>query len=382
MKKRPARSPIVVAIPVKDEAERIANCLRALSSQSASSQYQVVLLLNNCVDDTSIVVKDVASRLPMPVHHFEVTLPPEHANAGYARRLAMQLAEDFIAPHGILLTTDADACVYPNWISANLFALRQGADAVAGCVEVDPAEAALIPPRLHEDDARECAYAVLLDEISARLDWDPADPWPRHCQHSGASIAVTLDAYRRAGGIPAVSLGEDRAFFDALRLVDARIRHASKVRVVVSGRIDGRAAGGMADTIRRRIVRPDDLLDDSLEPALDAARRARMRRLARMAWSLRERCDRIVPMLSEALMMPYTETRKALSQPYFGAAWQEIERRCSCLAKRRVPVARLAYETEQARRILKALRSKRPGVNSFVSEDQGDIAVRDAEVAD
>jgi hypothetical protein len=132
----------------------------------------------------------------MPVHHFEVMVSSQHANAGYARRLAMQLAEDFVTPHGVLLTTDADACVYPNWMSANLFALRQGADAVAGCVEIDPAEAVLIPPRLHENDARECAYAVLLDAISARLDWDPADPWPRHCEHSGASIAVTLDILR------------------------------------------------------------------------------------------------------------------------------------------------------------------------------------------
>src|SRR6202034_1256089 len=146
-------------------------------------------------------------------------------------------------------------------------------------------------------------------------------PWPRHCEHSGASIAVTVDAYQRAGGIPAVALGEDRAFFEALRRVDARIRHASKVRVVVSGRIHGRAAGGMADTIRRRIVRPDDMLDESLEPALDAARRARMRRLARLAWSIRDACDRFMPMLSQALLMPSMELWKALSLPHFGAAW-------------------------------------------------------------
>jgi glycosyltransferase involved in cell wall biosynthesis len=181
-------SSAVVAIPVKDEAERIANCLRALSVQSGISRHQIVLLLNNCADDTAAIVRDLASNLPMPVHQIEVALPPEHANAGCARRLAMRAAEDFVAPHGVLLTTDADACVYPNWIAANLLALRQGADAVAGCIEIDPAEAALIPPKLHEDDARECAYAAWLDEIHARLDWDPADPWPRHSEQSGASI--------------------------------------------------------------------------------------------------------------------------------------------------------------------------------------------------
>jgi len=133
-------SSIVVAIPVKDEAERIGSCLRALSQQSGILQYQIVLLLNNCTDDSGAVVRALAPNLPIPVHQFEVTLPPEHANAGYARRLAMQAAEDFVAPEGVLLTTDADACVYPNWIATNLLALRQGADAVAGCIEIDPAE--------------------------------------------------------------------------------------------------------------------------------------------------------------------------------------------------------------------------------------------------
>jgi hypothetical protein len=47
--------------------------------------------------------------------------------------------------------------------------LRRGADAIAGRIEIDSVEAALIPPRLHEDDARECAYADLLDQIDAAI---------------------------------------------------------------------------------------------------------------------------------------------------------------------------------------------------------------------
>jgi hypothetical protein len=70
---------------VKNEADRIANCMRALSFQSGGSRYQVVLLLNNCADDTAMVVKNVALELPMPVHHFEVTLPFKNANAGLER---------------------------------------------------------------------------------------------------------------------------------------------------------------------------------------------------------------------------------------------------------------------------------------------------------
>ena len=115
----------------------------------------------------------------------------------------------------------------------------------------------------------------------------PADPWPRHQEESGASIAVCAGAYRRAGGMPPAPLAEDRAFFAALRRIDARIRHAPEVSVVVSGRILGRAAGGMADTIRRRLMTPDSWLDPRLEPAADRMRRLALRAARRDAWRTR-----------------------------------------------------------------------------------------------
>jgi len=132
---------------------------------------------------------------------------------------------------------------------------------------------AKIHARLRDDDVLECAYATALDEmesIIAPRDWDP---WPRHTEHSGASIAVTVAAYRRAGGMPAAPVAEDRKFFAALESINARIRHAPEIVVAVSGRTIGRAKGGMADTIRRRLRRADPYLDDALEPAVDCWRR-------------------------------------------------------------------------------------------------------------
>ena len=79
---------------------------------------------------------------------------------------------------GVLLTTDADAEVPANWVEANLRAIDEGADAVCGRAVIDPVEALLIPPHLHEDDAREVAYGRLLDEIASIVLPDPADPWP------------------------------------------------------------------------------------------------------------------------------------------------------------------------------------------------------------
>src|ERR1700732_2995146 len=74
--------PIVVAIPVRDEEERIGQCLAALSQQNEFQADHVVLLVNNTIDDSIAI----ARQRPMPAG----TLPAHQASAGYARRLAMQ----------------------------------------------------------------------------------------------------------------------------------------------------------------------------------------------------------------------------------------------------------------------------------------------------
>src|SRR6201999_3878982 len=140
--------------------------------------------------------------------------------------------------------------------------------------------------------------------------------WPRHQQHSGASIAVTATALRRAGGPPAVPNGEDRALIEKLRLADTKISHAPEVSVSVSGRLDGRAAGGMADTIRRRLVSPDIFADAALEPAVDAYRRTLAK--ARLRLVRQTRCD--VTHLAEELLIAPDALLAALSAPYFGTA--------------------------------------------------------------
>ena len=49
-----------------------------------------------------------------------------------------------------------------------------------------------------------------------------------------SEMAVTVGAYRRVGGIPPLPSLEDVALYDALRAVNARIRHSPAVRVVTS----------------------------------------------------------------------------------------------------------------------------------------------------
>ena len=363
----PLRFPVplaVVAIPVRNEAQRIAACLHGLAAQHDARLGHAVLLLNNCTDTTGEVVRALAGRLPFGLSRIQRAYPPAMAHAGTARREAMEIAAGIAGPEGIVLTTDADGVVAPDWLANTLAAFEEGADAVCGRAVIDPVEARLIPPHLHEDDRVEIGYAMLLDRIHDLVDPDPHDPWPRHTEHSGASIAVRVPAWERAGGMPALPLGEDRGFLQALRQVDAAIRHAPDVTVSVSGRIDGRARGGMADTMARRLVRQDEMLDESLEPPmiclLRAQARAALRRLRALPpTGLSWRQD--VESLAHQLNIPAARVDLLARMPFFGRAWSHLETCSTELGRMPIRRADLSFHHRRARRVVRQLLARRSG---------------------
>ncbi len=348
--------PLVVAIPVRDEEERIGACLAALAGQRGGRLDHLVLLLNNTTDATAARVEAMRMMLPFPITLVQRSYPASDAHAGTARAEAMAIGAELGGPDGILLTTDADGCPMPSWIAANRAALGYGAEVVCGRAEIDPVEAALIPAALHADDAAEVAYATLLDEIHALVDPDPHDPWPRHTEHSGASIAVTVQAWRRAGGVPPVRSGEDRGFLLALRRVDAAIRHAPEAVVTVSGRVVGRAAGGMAETMARRIRQQDPELDDSLEPAADCLRRAALRARLRTLHGCRPTA-RAVDAYGRDAGLPTETLMSFLDRRWFGESWARIEAESPLLTRRSVARAELRRHVADALTILRPLRA-------------------------
>ena len=341
----------VVAIPARNEADRISGCLLALARQTRQPD-GVVLLLNNCTDATEATARGLANRLPYKLHVVCHAFPPDMANAGNARRKAMQCAAGLAGDDAVLLTTDADTIVADDWVERTLLAIRAGAEVVCGCVQIDPAEATLIPAHLHADDARERELITLLDATACLLDPDPTDPWPRHTEAAGASLAVTRAAFARVGGIPAIPAGEDRAFVRMLARVDAAIRHDPTVKVTTSGRLDGRAPGGMADTIRRRIRQQDEFTDDVLEPAVNAYRRIDFRRRVRLAWQRRP-LGRLAPReLSADLGISDASLQMMLDTRWFGAAWADVEAKSPYLLRRRVRFTDLPREIAYARQLL------------------------------
>ncbi len=338
-----------VAIPARNEAEYISPCLRALAAQVGPKPDKVVLFLNDVTDETAEIAGALRPEMPFALCIEQHRFPPGQGGAGPARRRAMEIASQGSSSGCILLCTDADSVVGPDWLARNGAHVRDGADAVAGRAMLHPEDLRAIPQSLQDDDAWECALAEMLDAIDQALDPEPWDPSPRHTEESGASIAVTLEAFQRAGGIPAVAVGEDRAFFAALRRADAQIRHAPDVRVTVSGRLVGRAAGGMAETIRRRMTGPDPFLDDRLEPARARAHRAATRGRLRRAFQAGSDAG-VVAVLRDLGAAPL------ITGPgTFGALWATLEDTNTSLSRARVPAANVSRELASALGILQAL---------------------------
>ncbi len=252
----PPRSGCVlsVVIPVRDEEASLPATLEALASQLDADGspldpdlYEIILLVNNSVDRSAEIARAFASRHPALVLHVaEIDLPDQEAHVGRARRLLMDTAAGRLPASGLIATTDADTVVAPDWIAMMLAEFEAGADAVAGRILVDPAGFAEHDGAARRFHLLDVTYRSLVAELEARLAPDPHDPWPRHFQHFGPSIAVTITAYRRAGGMPPLPSLEDVAFYNALRGIGARIRHSPAVRVVTSARPAGRTGFGFA----------------------------------------------------------------------------------------------------------------------------------------
>ncbi|WNM08240.1 hypothetical protein RI056_15310 [Komagataeibacter nataicola] len=68
--------PLVAAIPVRNEAERIGPCLLALARQHAARLTHVVVLLNNCTDATLQAVQAISGRLPLPFMWLNAPIRP------------------------------------------------------------------------------------------------------------------------------------------------------------------------------------------------------------------------------------------------------------------------------------------------------------------
>ncbi|MGI8494713.1 MAG: glycosyltransferase, partial [Pyrinomonadaceae bacterium] len=234
---------ISIVIPARDEALHLEKTLAAFSKQVDlngnildSDSFEIIVLTNNCSDNSyEIARKFKIENESLNLHTADINTSQTNANSGFIRRILMRKAYERLISNkrkgGIILTTDGDTQVATNWIAANVFEIKNGADAVGGRILFTAAELEKMNSsarRFHLIDEK---YRLLSAELESILDRLPHDAFPRHHQHFHGSFAVTTDAYRKAGGVPDVRFLEDAAFYQSLLRVDAKFRHSPLVKV-------------------------------------------------------------------------------------------------------------------------------------------------------
>ena len=319
-----------VIIPAKNEVANLPATLAALAAQTdlhgrplPPGSFEVIVLANNCTDATAAVVRRQARRFPhLVLHAAELCLPAPQAHVGRARRLLMDEAcarlEAVAGAAGLIASTDADTRVSPTWLAAIQAEIGAGADAVGGRILTEMAGSALLP--LRRIQARDAAYRTLCARLEDLLDPAPADPWPRHYQHFGASLAVTTPAYRRVGGLPQPRFLEDEALCQALRRHDLALRHSPHVQVLTSARRQGRVEVGLSWQLREWLNMSRQQREPHVESPVQLAALWLVRRQLRTYWcsqpQLRNQALAARLGLSAATLL--TQTQRAAT---FGKLW-------------------------------------------------------------
>jgi GT2 family glycosyltransferase len=267
-----------VCVPARNEVKAIPILLGALAEQTVSGSIRVALCVNNSDDQTAAIAMATADALSprLDLRCENRVFAPSLAHAGSARLAAMEFGASLLeTDDDILISTDADCRPPPNWIEAILAAMDHDR-IIGGRIVLDDRES--LAPTFIALRERFDQYWADVRAIEDRIDPTAWDPPPRHGDHTGASLALSRGLYRRAGGVPLLASGEDRALVEAAVRVGGRLAHPDTVWTRASARTVGRAAGGMAMDMQR-LMRELERGTTPLVPSFDQWRwRAEWRR--------------------------------------------------------------------------------------------------------
>ena len=246
------RPTAIACVPARDEAETLARCLGALRESLAAldrSRCAILVVANNCADETFRIAAAASAADGVPILACDATFSDPIADIGHVRRFALDCGAALADPDAILLSTDADTDVAPQWASALASTLAQGAAMAYGPV--------LCPDTIASLDPRSAATARLEQSLAAAQAalWAaivPGRPQVLGLAPGSASMAVRACAYDAVGGLPALPSSEDRALADRFIESGETVAYAATAAVRTSTRLSGRARGGMADTLSAR----------------------------------------------------------------------------------------------------------------------------------
>ena len=326
-----------VVVPAKDEGGTIVKTLNALrkqlfkdGSKLSSSIYEVILLANNCTDDTFKKAKNFALKYPgFNLHVVEAIFTKKQSNIGYVRRILMDEACYRLnlngIQNGIIASTDGDTKVDKYWLGNIIAEIANGNDAVGGRILTDD-----IDPKARLYYLRDITYRILMAKAAAKIDREDNNPWPCHHQYFGASLAVTCGMYDYCGRLPGVPHLEDMALYNALIKVDAKIRCSPAVKVYTSGRTDGRVAIGFSEQLKKWALFNTNNIPQIVEPAASILIKFKCKRILRKCFEIHQSGNNIPTLLTRIIASNLAIDQqwlcdKIASSSYFGALWQDTE---------------------------------------------------------
>jgi len=191
------------AVSVSDEEHTVAACLAALARQTVGTgAFETILVADACTDRTETVARTAARRLDLAL----TVLAGPGAGSGPARRLGMDAAAERLEAlgcrDGLIATTDADSVPAEDWLARQQAHLAAGARVVAGLIDLHPDEILRLPGAVRarrERDARQ-----RLSDVAVQ------DPAAEHHHFAGASLGISVETYRRVGGMDAHRALESR----------------------------------------------------------------------------------------------------------------------------------------------------------------------------
>lgn len=230
---RPAYRHVIVAVPARDEAATVSECLASIDEAAARVEVSVTISLaaDSCVDDT------VARAHARPLETACLTVVEgSWGRAGGARAAAVAHALVRVGgADGVwIANTDADCRVPANWLSVQLQHGRTAAG-VAGIVTLDPVT----------------TPAQLLHAFRRTYHLDGA----HHRHVHGANLGMWADEYLAAGGWSSrTRVGEDHDLWNAVRRGGRPVAQIVESVVVTSARIRSRVHGGFATDLDRLVT--------------------------------------------------------------------------------------------------------------------------------
>ena len=224
-----------VVIPARNEEKTIERCLSSVLASCDRTvrceRVWIVVAADACTDATVLIARRALKSRGRVI---ECAVQ----SSGSARRIgalaALHHFKGLDPRHIWLANTDADTHVPENWLSTHLSYADGNASAVAGIVELDP-------EGLRAD----------VEQLYRRTYKCAGDGTHEHVH--GANLGVRADAYLGVGGWRDVSVSEDHCLWDRMMRGGWRLRSPTASVVLTSGRVQGRARGGFADTLSREL---------------------------------------------------------------------------------------------------------------------------------